>query len=303
MCLSFLEYMYAITTDTKFRAITRKTVVISIEIIRSLRAIPFSSSKKDGRLSINSGLNPPEPGDLKLHLSKEIGESEIINLNYGRSDAERFNFFLVVPNQAAMEGLMKMTIETALASSSSGKSTPSISILSNDQSVRRYGLRPYISSTVYQLPSTNAYSHYHEICKDIWDEAVFYENGVVEIVGPEEHIPVGTNIKFKERNWAAHVEGVTYNYAVEPFSGKKSYKTSIFFIRLKDADTGAPLYLDTLVERGSLDPGMTAWPGDEDSNGSESPPFKWPKESSDSSGVTGKPKNKEKKAKKPKKDY
>jgi hypothetical protein len=222
-----------------------------------LRAIPFSSDKmRDSRAarffdipnhtnvkrgagivrSQKTKKNPvPKGMGSHYYISKYIEENEIMGLNTGKSDAERFNFFFVVPSiiegNAVPEADM---IEKAL------KAQTGFNSYGNTASLKRYGLRPFISYSNYFLDSNQG--DMTKIAQDLWNRAHLFENGMVTIIGSHEHIPVGTNIVFPERDWIAHVERVSHEFDVRS-DGDKSFKTSLSFSRLQKLSTKSPIDL------------------------------------------------------------
>jgi hypothetical protein len=236
-----------------------------------MRPIPFSSraglnsaddviqkaevSKKVSSLptlSIQDSLMAEGVGDVALYVSKRISEDEILSMNYGKSDSERFNFFYVSPNIALKSGAEARNFNE-LVTGGSGMSS-----LGDPNSIARHGLRPFISVSGYVNQDSDSVAHTNIIVRDMWSKAHLFENGTVAIVGQERHIPVGTNIVFSERNWAAHVEQVSHTYGVDP-SGRKEFVTAISFVRLQNM-RGQPV---DLVEgarsgqRGGFDRGYT----------------------------------------------
>lgn len=208
-----------------------------------LRSIPFSQEKLKGapQLFIKDSLDEfyPTNSNNKLYVSKTIDESEIIQLNFGKSDAERFNFWMVTPNQMVP---YQEQFNIAAAIESAG----GLAGLGHLISIKRYGLRPYVSSSVFWAEELNGFRTLSLHVRDLWDSAVFHENGMVEIVGSDKHIPVGTNIIFRQRSWAAHVESVSHKYFVDPI-GRKGFKTSIGFVRLQDFN-GEPLFVNGVAD-------------------------------------------------------
>jgi len=210
------------------------------------RPIPFSTNGIHGGLKITQ-----EVRDLQLYVSKKIEENAIISLNYGKSDAERFNLFLIGSNfshNIAFTALNQNDV-TGLDMASIGDSN----------SIARFGLRPYISASDYVAMSDDILK-INELVRDIWSTGHLFENGQVTIVGCHEHISVGTNIEFTERKWIAHVEGVSHSFHASG-SGHKSFFTTISFVRLQTKD-GQPI---DMVEKGGRDsdPGSTHSEGGE----------------------------------------
>lgn len=228
------------------------------------RAIPFSVDseiKSCKKITV-------EDKSVQLYTSKKIEENEIVNLNYGKSDAERFNLFLIssVYNNTGVFGTVskevqvnvKVNKDTADLAAQAGSSSD-FSKLGDADSIARFGLRPYIQSTEYNVESEGV-AEVNSVVKDMWSKGHLYENGQVTIVGSPEHIPVGTNIEFSERKWIAHVEGVSHHYSAHG-NGEKSFYTTISFVRLQTKN-GQPI---DMIERGKrdTDPGSTHSEGEE----------------------------------------
>lgn len=220
-----------------------------------LRAIPFSSKKglhqtqilfKDSINQIDKStgkqveviasrysnstsavVTPPEGEqitDAHFYVSKTINEAEIIGFDLGKSDKERFNFFFVIPSLGnASDDIVTAQILRQI----SGKNFENIA---DTASVARYGLRPFITQSNYQLLGTATTTN--EIVRDLWENAHLYENGQVTIIGQPGHIPVGTNVMFAERGWIGHVEAVSHRFRVEP-DGKKEYFTTLALSRVQ----------------------------------------------------------------------
>jgi hypothetical protein len=217
-----------------------------------LRSIPFNINK----MSIQSirmidGVEDQEKIKKScLYVSKKISEAEIFQLNYGKFDSERFNFFMVVPKDIG--DTKKDNVEAMIIQQLGGD----IQLLSSRGSVKKYGLRPFITNSYYGFKDISLFKAYTQIARDMWQDAHLYDNGVVTIVGPQEHIPVGTNIIFKDRGWLAHVENVSYQYSVDPTTGAKSYRAEIAFVRLQTVD-GKPLNMKKAEAQLDTDPGIT----------------------------------------------
>jgi hypothetical protein len=219
-----------------------------------LRAIPFSTQKyhssqimfKDSinqidetthkQIEVNARryakstageVKPPkgeQVSDAHFYISKSIYETEIIGFDLGKSDKERFNFFFVVPSLA---NAADDAVTAQILKQISGKAFENIS---DSASVARYGLRPFITQSNFQLQGQA--DTVNKIVKDLWINSHLYENGQVTIIGQPGHIPVGTNVLFVERDWVGHVEAVSHRFRVSP-DGKKEYFTTIALSRLQ----------------------------------------------------------------------
>jgi len=218
-----------------------------------LRAIPFSSppgsseftktksiyDHRDERIdgfktnSMMSGKGTT-PNDLGLYISRSIEEHEIMGLNYGKSDSERFNFFFVLSNTAIQNGMNGAKLYELT-------NQASIQSLGDPNSLARHGIRPYITTSDYLNLSDDHIIQVNTIARDLWSRAHLYENGTVTIIGSAHHIPVGTNILLKDRGWLAHVERVDHSYSVGA-TGRKNYSTSIAFVRMQTLN-GEPIDL------------------------------------------------------------
>lgn len=175
-----------------------------------------------------------------FYVSRVISEDEVVGLNVGKSDRERFNFFLVFPNAGNGVTPEKSILESVLRRG--------VSSVADTASIARYGLRPYITQTPYIANGKTGenFLAINEIVSDMWDKAALYESGQVMLIGAHEHIPVGTNIRFEERGWLAHVEQVDHTFTVSP-DGTKSYKTTLTFVRLQMLN-GDPVDLTEATE-------------------------------------------------------
>lgn len=220
-----------------------------------LRSIPFSSntssvttldggttdaptlaiSDADFLLSSSDGQNAIADGGSQLYVSASITEDMIYSMNYGKSDAERFNFFFIPSTQAMQAQADGLQIDKLLNHKNG------FSAISNTNSLLRYGFRPFIQPSIYALYDNKTFSDINAIARDIWGTAYLYENGQVSIIGSKDYISVGTNIIFADRNWIAHVESVSHSFTVGD-GGTKTFRTSIAFVRLQTID-GQPIDL------------------------------------------------------------
>ena len=254
-----------------------KTVTLRPGIV--LRAIPFSTpSKKSGtnqpnkdlaeyrkylnsisdhaRHRTNADIDESADG-IQLYVSHNISESQIFSLNYGKSDSERFNFFYVTGNPIlgiSMEG-------SKMADLIKGSS---VAELGDQNSIARNGLRLYIDTSPYLNAQDSDIKGINYIIRDLWSQSHLFENGQVTIAGTSNHIPVGTNIKFSERNWVAHVEQVSHSFNVS--GGYKSYRTTISFVRLQNV-SGEPINL--FKTSGNDGSGNYVYPGSSSSHGNK----------------------------------
>jgi hypothetical protein len=185
----------------------------------------------------------PKTGDgAHFYVSRSIEENEIFGIRSGKSDNERFNFFLVSPNLSLLDHIGENAI---IATLSRGFRRP-LDAVSDMTSISRYGLRTYVAQSNYIDSSYQDLLMLNRIVKDLWEPAHMFESGTVSLVGVREHIPVGTNIVFEERQWIAHVEQVSNDYSVDPNTRTKSFRTNISFVRLQTT-SGRPI---DLVENG-----------------------------------------------------
>ena len=255
-CWSLVQsYSHPLLNETYTELIPDKSGKLRPTVV--MRPIPFSSPKSSGRMNSLSSIYEgkdvridnlptlsmmdgtgkrstndvtPEKGSA-FYTSKNIHEHEILSLNYGKSDAERFNFFYVVSAKAIAEGLDGVKLWELTRSSSIAK-------LGDPNSIARHGLRPYITQSEYLTLDVDI-AQVNIVARDLWSRAYLFENGIVSIAGSKEHIPVGTNIKFADRGWVAHVEQVNHSYSVNP-GGDKSFMTTIAFVRLQTT-SGEPI--------------------------------------------------------------
>lgn len=198
--------------------------------------------QSDGTKQIISPVKDQQASNF--YVSRHIEEHEILSLNSGKSDHERFNFFFVTPSVGGSVTLPEAAMVAEVLKDKKGGLTS----LANVPSLQRYGLRPYIASSQYFV--NNDLQVFNRIVKDMWKDAYLWENGSVSLVGSKEHIPVGTNIVFVERGWEAHVERVDHEWSVR-YDGVKAYHTNIAFTRLQTKD-GKPVDHRVSDQRASL---------------------------------------------------
>jgi|GEM_PF-5543963 len=191
-------------------------------------------SRKGVKLDVSRGAH--------FYVSHDISEGEVVGLNVGKSDRERFNFFLVFPNLGPAISAEKHILSSIISSAGIAK-------VANIPSIARYGLRPFITSTPYiaiKQAGANLLA-VNSVIRDLWERASLFESGQVELIGQRFHVPVGTNIRFKERGWLAHVEQVDHVFRVDQATATKAFRTNIAFVRLQTLD-GQPVDLTEQTE-------------------------------------------------------
>ena len=204
------------------------------------RAIPFSPFSSMSALiktaEGNQGLKTIHDEDKSINLivGKDLHEHEIVNLNYGKSDGERFNFFWITSSLSQSPKTQADSYVNRIAGGN-------IQNVADSASIGRYGLRPYITSSPYIISDEKTLKIVNIIVRNLWSSAHLFENGTVTIVGSYDHIAVGTNLKFVDRGWVAHIEGVSNSFSVSA-NGDKSYYTTLTFVRLQ-TDNGQPIDL------------------------------------------------------------
>lgn len=209
-----------------------KATVVPRQIPARARGQAFTANPKQKRPELNDGVH--------FFISREIPENEILGMRHGKSDNERFNLFLVSPNLSLLGGIGEVAIISNLISQKNRRRP--LDAISDLTSITRYGLRPYVAQSNYVDKSYADLLAINRVVKDLWEPAHLYESGTVSLVGLAEHIPVGTNIKFIERGWVAHVEQVSHTYQVDEATWKKTYRTNLSFVRLQK-DNGEPIDL------------------------------------------------------------
>jgi hypothetical protein len=119
------------------------------------------------------------------------------------------------------------------------------------QASSAHGLRPFVQYSNYAVSAKgDATEIINQIVRDMWLNAHLYENGVVQLAGTKEAIPVGTNISLEERGWLGHVEQVENHFSVLG-SGMNQFRTSVAFSRLH-----------TLIRQGGTTKAIPVAPGD-----------------------------------------
>lgn len=159
-------------------------------------------------------------------VSRDVFENEIVAFDSGKTDRERFNFFFV-PSNLADSNVSEIVLLTQIIAGQG------LSAVGDESSILRYGLRPYIAFSNFATGDDTHVQKINALVKDLWKDAHLYESGTVTLVGSSSHIPVGTNVKFVERDWIAHVEKVDNAFVVDQTSGTKSFRTSVTFVRLQ----------------------------------------------------------------------
>jgi hypothetical protein len=211
-----------------------------------MRPIPFSQNPPGGPTLRIRDTQPYEGNGAAsgygFYTSKEIAESDIVSLNYGKSDAERFNFFFLSSNMLNQYGLSGNSLYPLLASEDDS-TVAGIASITDPNSIFRHGLRPFITQSMYINRQKGDIKTANILIRDMWQNSPLFDNGQVTIMGSHSHIPVGTNIHFPERGWYAHVEGVSHSFFINP-NGNKTFRTTISFVRLQRKD-GTPIDLNS----------------------------------------------------------
>jgi hypothetical protein len=190
-------------------------------------------------------------------LSRSIRDGEILALDKGKGDAERFNFILHTPDITMDQTRDSAQVIYALLKDNAGL---------YPLSVHRNGLRMHVGSSTYLLgealdskAASNTADILNQITRDMWSKAHLYENGTVLVPGVKKHIPVGTAMWLTDRGLVGHVEAVSHSYTSDG-EGHNTFRTSIAFSRLqavshKPADlTGQS---STSAHQGKWDRGVT----------------------------------------------
>jgi hypothetical protein len=206
----------------------------------------------------NAKANMPPPGfATNYYVSAQIPDSAILNFNFGRSDRERFNFFFVPANIPGVEGLGEVTMLDKLLS------VNGLAGIMDLGSVQRYGLRPFVRYSNYLVSgATDISPIVNDIVKDMWQHAHLFDSGQVTFAGTEYAIPVGTNIYFLDRNWAAHVEAISHTYVKNGGDGKAHFSSTATFVRLyKPGLNGVPHPVDVVhqTSQGPVSGQMGRW--------------------------------------------
>lgn len=165
-----------------------------------------------------------------FYVSRQIREGDILGFDSGKSDKELHNFVLYTINVGL--GIDQTQNQNILTTLSQGQGTK---ILTDQTSVTRHGLRPFISYTNYLLTDSDI-KNANIILRDMWINAQFYESGTTSLRGRKEYIPVGTNIEFSDRGWIAHVEQVDCSFSVDEQTGVKRFRENLVFVRLQKSD-------------------------------------------------------------------
>lgn len=185
----------------------------------------FSRSREVDRK--NRFVKNPGGIDTHFYISRIIFDEEIMSLDVGKHDRERYNFFFIPPNYSdpgntagEMALLHKLSRDPAS--------------ITDFASIQRYGLRPYLNHCIYVTGKKPELIS--KIAKDIWEDAHIFENGTVSLIGTHDFIPIGTNIVFQNRGWIGHVEAVNHVFQTDQGIGSKKFRTNVVFSRLQKLD-------------------------------------------------------------------
>lgn len=211
----------------------------------------------------NSPTNLTVP-QASFYISKHIQESDLLgDLDIGKSDSERFNFFLITPNVQgvdntnfglAIQGYAKLLQESL----EKGYQGQALNFMADGASGSRYGLCPYIADTNFYFKSGDVITM-NAIMRDMWQRVYLYENGTVNLRGTDTPIPVGTNVVFDQRGWVGHVERWQHSFKVSSDGKQKTYRTALTLVHVQNDDGSA---IDATGESQANDLGSQIAPWD-----------------------------------------
>lgn len=152
-----------------------------------------------------------------------IVSSDIKQKNVGKSDHERINHLLVVPQ------IDFNSINIAFVSAV------------NTASIQRYGLKSFQTQSNYVLKSEfgdlkKTCKAYLELLIDWFFLGHLLFNGTIVIEGQDEHIPVGDNLYITDIQQLYHVESVTHTFQILSNNGGTEYTTSLSVSRGQSYD-------------------------------------------------------------------
>jgi hypothetical protein len=237
-----------------------------------LRSLPYCSERRHasdilfldartrspGQLSAGNRVQAQNQKAATFFVSKTIEEHEILYCDLGKTDSERLNFFLVTPNTQTLgipidQSQAGLAAAEGLLAAQGRAPGHGFDGLMDPVSAARYGMYPFITSTNFAFDGGNV-TQMTAQARDMYGDAYLWENGSVVLPGPDEHIPVGTNVRFQARKWIGHVEGVNYTYAVGP-NGSKQYRASLTLVHCMN-ENGTPI--DTEEDQNQSQDGQVA---------------------------------------------
>lgn len=175
------------------------------------RQMPFTTQDFQTRFNTSPSVTP------FLSVPRwQIDSSIVYNLDIGRDEAARVNFF----QYYSRVGLINDN-----AGSGPAQEIAAINYVFDSNDVKRSGLRPSIVSGMFD-PYVAAGPR-SPIWAKIMGDAVMGSqlklNGTMELVGVEEPICIGDNLEFE--GIVFHIESIIHNCFIDPVSGIKRFKT------------------------------------------------------------------------------
>ncbi len=114
------------------------------------------------------------------------------------------------------------------------------------EDVKRHGLKPFISTSNFDFPSTaggNDYQskHWAYLIFDMLNAGQLRESGSISTVGIQHPISVGDNLEFDDSVY--HIEQTTHVMKIDPL-GRKSFRTNLLlsFGTHLSSDKERPVY-------------------------------------------------------------
>ena len=157
-----------------------------------------------------------------------IIDGQIINMDLGQSDHERYNYFFLQVNSGNENSSLFIPMDTHI----------------NETSIRRYGVKPHIKSADYaylaNFKSTGKEGKdFYDVVKEwndflyaIYNNNPYYESGTVIIKGNPE-IRVGSNLVIeydKKNKYSYYIEGYTDTWEIGE-QGAPHYVTTVTVTR------------------------------------------------------------------------
>lgn len=185
-----------------------------------LRQIPLSHSSSDqtnvftynGSSSVQSSVNDGQKTLFRELPQHVIKSTQIKQKNIGKSDFERVNSIVVVPQVPSSQG---QEIKQAYL------------MMFNSPSVKKYGQRLLRLNTIYtQGEDFKSITRKHtELVTDFFMLAHTFYNGTVITDGTNDFVQVGQNLYIEDVKQLFHIDGISYMYEIDQDTGTTTYNT------------------------------------------------------------------------------
>lgn len=180
--------------------------------------------------------------DLAKTSAVPVKAIDILDFDLGEDNHARYNHFMCIVNSSLFKA--EDNISDLQNPGPSGKKFP----YAQTRSVARHGFRPMhveVNSMI-QLgngkdakPDPKVLVQYNELLYDMWNNAIFFETGTLEMIG-KNGVKLGKVVLFDEdapynANKVFYIEGYTDSFVVEP-NGARSWTQSLTLTRGTELD-------------------------------------------------------------------